>query len=1114
MSKNKTPKFPDVVSNTVAVNATTVLAQPGNNPPPAAIVGTAVQGPAFVPFDIASIGDFEKVFGSTAEALTNDHYGMLAADRYFKNNGTSVVYFRTLGAGDCKSRLESGENQGRVNNAGFVAGQELINTATNLVGTNPYAGSLGPPGRAYFLAAMMSESNGSTFFSDAGLQTVGENKSVPIVRGVLFSPSGVNLSLNLHLSNYNEPSETSFGEYGVAADGSALDGGSGVGSVYGLKQQTSTFVLVLNGHTSTTENPSAITASFSMQGSYNDLAVSGLSDASLPNGKSEADSMYFPNVFNRDPYKIQEAGHYLYTYYDIPDTFAVVTGSGVITDTLALGSSTWDGTEPIGLLLTSSLSRNAGSATNTAENTIGVPNFENFEDRFSGAFSPFVMSQKIGSRRFDLFRLRSFSDGEGSRNYKFIVSNIVPGSQTEDGYASFDIEVYSSTDPLYTQTALHTFANCSLNPSSLNFISNVVGDRHSFYDFDADVRGRKTVVVGNSLLQTQLVRVEVSKDVLNDRVPKDAVPSGFRGIHHLVTSGSSTSILTGSFGRQASLGVTNAATYEGLMPSVDDLRRTVQPPLPMRNRLSTGAPGVSSLSLTNSDNIPWGTRYERIGTPSAGPVLTQQSDHTSLNLLEFFPSFHTTFQNPWVGDNHGTADVGGTVLDADRYNNNMFTLERIAVITGSSNPIPKDPNALLPDYAEWPAAVYIRNGKLPSSLYRTNPPDTTDKVRFIDPAEDLKDDLCRKFLKFCVPMLGGFDGLNLFDEEGKKMSDTSIYRERYDTNISGKSASSTAAYNAAINILKEKSEADMSVFAVPGIRHRAVIDTALEAAQSKFDCLFISDIEQYDSGIEYVTTGSSDSVDLSQTVTKFVNRTVDNSFGAAYFPDVKIGFDLTTPVIKSVPPTVAALGVIARSDDLASPHAAPMGYTRGRVLGGNSADITFSNSDKQFLIDANINPIIDDMTNVEGLAGEDENLSGVCVISQSTMLDQESSLGRVNIRRLLITVRRNVRNIARGILFAKNNSAVIEVFRRRVHQYLSGLKGSGHIDSFEISILPTYRPPTTTNIQTNVDRFKPFGGLLNRSQDQETEAKTIRGAVMIRPVASDEMIKIDVDESI
>jgi hypothetical protein len=177
MPKFQPPTSPDVVGNSLSTQVSNVLQKPGGEVAPAAVVGTAVSGPAFVPFDIANSSDFESVFGTLENAVDDKHYGMLAANQYFANGGDSVVYFRTLGAGDCKSRLTAGNNPGSVNNAGFVVGQEIINTGTNLIGPNTYAGSTatnpGVLGRAYFLVAFMSESAGSTYLSDAGIQTVG-----------------------------------------------------------------------------------------------------------------------------------------------------------------------------------------------------------------------------------------------------------------------------------------------------------------------------------------------------------------------------------------------------------------------------------------------------------------------------------------------------------------------------------------------------------------------------------------------------------------------------------------------------------------------------------------------------------------------------------------------------------------------------------------------------------------------------------------------------------------------------------------------------------------------------------------------------------------------------
>jgi hypothetical protein len=1388
MSNPKKPAIPSVRAKSVAVNRVTTLTQPGPVPAPAAIIGTANKGPAFIPFDIANTGDLEKVYGTTAESVKNSRFGLLAAERYFENNGSSVVYLRTLGAGDCKSRTESGGNEGRVSGAGFVVGSEITNTGTNLVGPNPYAGSGGQPGRTFFLAALMSESNGSSFLSDSGIQT--GPSSVPVLRGILFSPSGVNISLNSAAVTNNDPTSVSYGENGAVAgtgatatllvtdaggildgetfvlvnsagvsttyrfnaavahgsqpggtaggiiqlgfsgagggasgkvniaaaivasitattdadftavsdgtdtvtvtqstvgaagdrnstdgvtdltvgnfsggdDGVPANGGSGIGTVYGLNKAISVFALVLNGHTSGGKYPNVITASFEELDT--DYAVFdsqiGSDDAAV--NPATGKSVYFPNVFNRDPTKIQEAGHYLHTYYDIPQKFAIVTGTGVIAHSQS-GKS-----EPIALILTSSCGRNTGSITNITDNTVGVPNFENFQDRFSAPFSPFVTSQKFFGKRFDLFRFHCFSDGADSRFLKFLVSNIRPGQLEAEGTFIFNVDVFNSKNVSFNQVPLHSFENCSLDPSSPNFIARIVGDRHPFYDFDTDVSARKTVIEGSNVLTQQLVRVEASRDVLDGKVPPNAVPCGFRGIHHLVTSGSNasnpaatkgsstfngladlvdddgtelilrnadgstvtfvtraafdkssqnggygtpitlgtgditsnqtatealwnafsyaieletslgqpglkmsllptdwpvgglteitlthnslgtsgntlitipanitangttgagstnfsgglslpTSILTGSFGPVSSLKVPGNA---GKFPGNNVLRSVTQPAIAMRERLSIGLPGTDDMIIT-SDGISWGIRYEKRYDPSLGSIATVKPENTTQNLLQFYPGFHTAIQNPSAGDNHGTQNVGGCVLDADVFNRNFFTLERIAIITGSDHDANR--SDLLPDPREWAAAKYIRSENLPTSLIKSIPSidnsgeKTSDKVRFVEPERDCADQDSRPYLKFTVPMMGGFDGLNIFDQESKNMTDVSVYRERYDTGIVGKNASSTAAYRKAIEIMAEKSETDMSVFTVPGIRHKSVTDLAIQTAEDNFGCMFIADVELYVSG-NYVTgtLNDNETLDFGTTITSFRNRVSENSFAAAYINDVIIDFDVEDVEIinagvllppKKVPATVAALGVIARTDDLLGIHASPMGFVRGKVIGSKDIEIEFENSEIAALIKNNINPILD-------VISPPDAPDGMTIVSQATMTTSDSAFDRIGNRRLLIFIRRGVRNIARQILFEPKDQSLVLSFKKDVGSFLTNLQTNKIISDFDIVMTQNItRSPTSNNLQANMDKFKPFGNILNRTNN-ELESKTIRGSIIIGLTESSEKIQIDIDES-
>ena len=446
------------------------------------------------------------------------------------------------------------------------------------------------------------------------------------------------------------------------------------------------------------------------------------------------------------------------------------------------------------------------------------------------------------------------------------------------------------------------------------------------------------------------------------------------------------------------------------------------------------------------------------------------------------------------------------MLDADRFNRNLFTLENVAVITGSDT---NGRSVLLPDPSEWLAAIYVRNGQKPAGLYRSkNATDFSDKVRFVDPNTDFADKTSRENLSFAVPMQGGFNGLNIFDDEADRMTDVAVFRERFDPNLNGPTQSTTAAYLKSIDILSEKSEADMQLLSIPGIRHKAVTNIAVQSSEEKFNVLFVADVEEFDSAGNYVTSSLQDP-DLTQTINNFDGRSLGSSFAAGYFPNVDIDFGDEAGGILEAPPSVGVLGAIALNDSLAGPYTSPMGYTRGRISGAESTKIDLSEKiDRDRLIAANINPIVSD-TNL---------LGSICPISQKTTLGQVSGFSRVNIRRMMIDVRRRVRNIAREYLFEPANAFTARQFQSDVQSLLASLVVNGAIEDYRVSIDQTSfvgsQQPISNNVQVNVGKFRPLGDLLNQQRSAETELKTIRASVFIQPIQSEEIIQLDIDESV
>ena len=667
---------------------------------PAGVIGTSQTGPAFVPIKVANFNNFIKRFGN----VENHMFGPLAVKQWFANGAGAGTFIRVLGIGDSKRRTTTGVNAGKVNRAGFVVGSAQVRD-NGVVGRNPHAwdpsnggqaANATILGRTYFLGCFMSESNSSTYLREAGIVRNLDNPltaSKPILRGVLLAPSGVALSLSGSQTVTNEPLNNTVNtvatvnhlgsaDFAAQVGGAAATdpGGTQAGNVAKANNADDTFVLLINGLKTSIAYKNVITASFNP----------------LKGGSSN--SSYFANVFNTDPTKIQEAGHYLYTHYDVNPKFATVTNrksnlSGSDGTLLADGvhyevkddpdsvlhfGQLMDIGQQAAFLMTSSLGHNSGSAT-TIGSFLGTPNFEGFEDRYQNAFSPFFISQDFGEGPLNLFRVHALSSGESSgpneftptldpmnipaNRLKISIRDIKPNASSKPGakYGTFTLLVRDLHDNDKDPVIYETHTNLDLDPSSENYIARRIGDMHAFYEFDADDASQKLVVEGRYPNASSLIRVEMDDDVDLGEVGIDstALPIGFRGHHHLVTSG--TNIFPYVSGASKVLDGDGRYPHEGI----------VQPPVPFRRSIHV----IEGPTTVKDPAFFWGVQTTLQTDPSQ-PNQSLVHDKSIDSFTKYFPNYHTVYQNAWVGNNHGVADTGGSVLDSDRFNNNMSALPR------------------------------------------------------------------------------------------------------------------------------------------------------------------------------------------------------------------------------------------------------------------------------------------------------------------------------------------------------------------------------------------------------------------------------------------------------
>lgn len=957
---------------------------------PAGVIGTAQKGPAYVPTTVATAQDFIVTFGSPTNHFYN---GPLAATEWLRNQ-QSATYLRVLGVGKGRKRETSGLNTGRVDSAGFIVGAQQPQSASDgALANNSYANTGGVNGRTHFLVSVMSESAGSTVFRDAG-KTAGTG--IPVVRGVIMTASGVLARLsNSYFAGSNTPGTTD-----VAGTTFSGDIAGTVKLVSGRQE----FVMVLNGHKGTDPLfPNVITASF---------------DPDMPN--------YFGNVFNRNALKIEEAGYVLYAEYAIHPALAVVTGASALTGTFTTGY------EPVAFMITGSSTYNSGTAT--------APSYENFEDRYKAPQTTWITSQKFGGQPVNLFRIHSLDDGEwANTKTKITIENISPGTDASP-YGTFDIIVRDWNDTDKDRVIFEAFRGLNLNKSSAKYIGKAIGDIKSFYNWDASQGNQKLVTEGDSDNLSKYIRVEIGSSVDGEEIDPSALPFGFRGVPHLVTSGSAP---LAAF--------TSASMY--VVPTI--LRETIQIPVPLRENLTLG-----STNKIVDKSFCWGVQFnqKRSATEPNGSVL---ADPSLPSFTTYFPDFQTEFMDVVVYDNEGTPDTAANgILDADRFNNNGFTLSNVKITyTPDAVSSPNgDPN--IQTMISW---SYVRTGNV-----------SADGTTYRDlRTTDLSDPAVRQVAKFTTYLQGGFDGVRIFNTNTEDMTNTAIIEEIDNSNRGITEGPTVVAFTKAVDIISDITETDIQLLTIPGIREPIITDYALQTIENRFDAFYIMDIDAYDVNNNVVTSFDDQIASVRYTTTNFRNRGLNSSFGAAYFPDVVLR-DQFTGATRTVAASVATLGAFGKNDAVGYPWFAPAGFTRGALETTQEAVIKLNRQNLDDLQEVSINPIV-------AFPGSE----GTIIWGQRTLLEKESPLERVNVRRLLIEVRRRVRKIANRIVFEQGRVETLTRFESLVRPILKQIQDQNGVERFLVKI------DTTTTTEADI------------------ENRTIKGKIFIAPTKTLEYLDID-----
>jgi phage tail sheath protein FI len=238
-------------------------------------------------------------------------------------------------------------------------------------------------------------------------------------------------------------------------------------------------------------------------------------------------------------------------------------------------------------------------------------------------------------------------------------------------------------------------------------------------------------------------------------------------------------------------------------------------------------------------------------------------------------------------------------------------------------------------------------------------------------------------------------------------------------------ASGTKIMKGALSIIGNPDEVDMNMIILPGFLHSIhpfVTNAAIDMCEQRGDTFYVMDLD----GL----TGSIANAVANSTI-------VDSNYAATYYPWVKI---LDTAKNKPiwVPPSVVLPGVIAFNDQVAAEWYAPAGLNRGGLPNVIDVKERLKHSDRDKLYVARINPIAT-------FPGQ-----GATVFGQKTLQSRPSALDRINVRRLLIAVKKFIASTSRYLLFEQNNAATRNRFLSIVNPYLESIQQRNGLYAFKV----------------------------------------------------------------
>jgi len=601
-----------------------------------------------------------------------------------------------------------------------------------------------------------------------------------------------------------------------------------------------------------------------------------------------------------------------------------------------------------------------------------------------------------------LFRLHGRGHGEWlHKNCKVSIERIRQSNSTVSDYGTFSVVIRSLKDTDNNVQVMERFDNLDLNPASPNYIAKQIGTE--YYTWNESER-RLTTPPSSYPNKSKFIRVEMDESVDNGASGMEIfLPFGYYGPPkftnvNLACMPMPAGTDTAGYIQQDSFYIVTGSSVPGHHVGTSGLAALAG------QFLSGGVP-----NLTASCAFP----VARLRNSSSDGGLTKFTD-------AYF-GLQTTRTS-------GSSVTDQSIADIHRWWSTAIAADPVSSIaTGTDG---------------WAYVFTLDNVVSASSTsyyYRSGSRVDGSSATAITGANTYKDLLDAGVNKFTAPFWGGFDGLNI------RVPDP-VYNKGMSSAATNTNNSIYYTWRRAIDTIADPEFVDMNMLSAPGLGTPALTTHMINVCEDRADALALIDLEDaYKPTHEVRVSTLADRVTYTPTqlANNLKTRRIDSSYGATFYPWVQTR-DANTGQLLWVPPTVAMMGVLASSERKSKIWFAPAGFNRGGLSDGAAGipitnvttRLTSDNRDELYL--ARINPIASFPS------------TGIVVFGQKTLQERQSALDRINVRRMVIYLKKQISILSTQVLFEQNVQATWNRFKGLIEPFLSNVKTEFGITDYRL----------------------------------------------------------------